>query len=267
MSDTAALQPRPLEPIDRVRRRDRAASWVGRHGDAVVFRLLRRLFSSKGVAPMTAEELERSLAMLRCYTDPANLEDPDRLFAPPAEAPSVDTRSRKRVRGGLHSHYTFASPYRPVHRLYAAEFRRYDRVDTVHVLAWQHARPARGSIIVTHGWGLGHVRVHEIEFGLKYLFAELGLDVYYYVMPFHWLRRPSAARFSGQLHPSPNLMRTNESFVQKVVELRTIIGWILAQRDVPLGMMGSSLGGYTTALLASVDPRLSFAIPVLPPAS
>jgi hypothetical protein len=32
-------------------------------------------------------------------------------------------------------------------------------------------------------------------------------------------------------------------------------------------MMGSSLGGYTTALIASIDDRLAFAVPVLPPGS
>lgn len=267
MARDTALQTIPSASSGAIRRIDRAASWVGRHGDAVVFRLLRGLFSKRGVAPMTPEELERSFALLRCYTDPAVLQDPDRLFAPPRAVPEVDTRWRRPVRGGLHSHYTFASPYRPVHPIYAAEFRRYDKLDTVHLFAWQHARPAPASILVTHGWGVGHVRLHELEFGLKYLFRDLGLDVYYYVHPFHWVRRPSSSRLSGELHPSPNLMRTNEAFIQTVQEIRTALGWILAQRDVPIGMMGSSLGGYTTALIASLDPRMSFAIPVLPPAS
>lgn len=240
---------------------------LGRGGDALVFRLLRGLFARHGVAPKTAEELERSFAMLRCYTDPEVLADPDRLLAPPATAPPFEARSRKPVRGGVHAYYTFASPYRPVHPLYAAEFRRYDRLETAHLLAWEHARPARAAILVTHGWGLGHVAIHKQEFGIDALFRKFGLDVYYYVHPFHWLRRPTSSRFSGELHPSPNLMRTNEAFIQTVQEIRTVLGWILDKRGSPLGMMGSSLGGYTTALIASLDARLSFAIPVLPPAS
>src|SRR5690606_15041487 len=110
-----------------------------------------------------------------------------------------------------------------VHRLYAAEYRRYDRLDTVHLFSWTHARPASASILVTHGWGMGRKRLHELEFGIDHLFNGLGLDVYYYVMPFHWLRRPSTARFSGELHPSPNLMRTNEAFIQTVLELRAAL--------------------------------------------
>jgi hypothetical protein len=248
-------------------RRRRAATWVGRHGDDFVRRILRGLYLRRGVPYMSPAELERALAVLRVYTDPAVLADPDRLLAPPTRLPAVQARWRRPVRGGLHSHLVFDSPYRPVHRVYAAEYRRYDRLDTVHLFSWTHARPAPASILITHGWGVGRKRVHEHEFGVDHLFRSLGLDVYYYVMPFHWLRRPSAARFSGELHPSPNLMRTNETFIQKALELRWALRWIKSRNPAPLGMMGSSLGGYTTALMASLEDSLDFAIPVLPPAS
>lgn len=248
-------------------RRRRMATWVGRRGDDVVRRLLRGLYLRRGVPYMSPAELERAFTMLRVYTDPAVLADPDRLLAPPTRLPAVQARWRRPVRGGLHSHLVFDSPYKPVHRLYAAEYRRYDRLDTVHLFSWTHARPAPGSILLVHGWGAGPKRLHELEFGIEHLFQRLGLDVYYYVMPFHWLRRPSSARFSGELHPSPNLMRTNETFIQKTQELRWALRWIKARSPAPLGMMGSSLGGYTTALLASLEDSLDFAIPVLPMAS
>ena len=248
-------------------RRRRMASWVGRHGDDVVRRLLRGLYLRRGIPYMSRAELERAFAVLRVYTDPEVLADPDRLLAPPSRLPVVGARWRRPVRGGMHSHLTFPTPYRPVHRLYGAEFRRYDNLDTVHLFAWTHARPARASILVTHGWAVGRKQIHEREFGLQHLFRRLGLDVYFYVMPFHWLRRPTGVRFSGELHPSPNLMRTNETFIQKVLELRTALRWIKARNPAPLGMMGSSLGGYTTALLASLEGSLDFAVPVLPPAS
>ena len=253
------------------RRRERLANWAGGLTDRAVRRLLRRLFVSKGVPYRSEAELERSLGLLSVYTNPDVLADPDQLLGASPQPPRLDAKRRTRVRGGMHTHYTFASPYRPVHRIYAAEYRRYDKLDTVHLFAWEHARPPRAAILITHGWGVGNKRIHEQEFGIPYLFRELGLDVYYYVAPFHWVRRPSIAKFSGQLHPSPNLMRTNEAFIQTVRELRAAISWIKARPDgrgeVPLGMMGSSLGGYTTALMASLDERLAFAIPVLPPSS
>lgn len=275
MADTAldetitALERTPTaEPsVVRPGRRRRAASWVGRHSDGIVQKLLRGLYLRGGVPYMSPAELERAFAILRVYTDPKVLADPDRLLAPPDRLPRVTARWRRAVRGGMHSHLVFDTPYRPVHRLYAAEYRRYDNLDTVHLFSWTHARPAPASILVTHGWGVGRKQIHEREFGLQYLFQRLGLDVYFYVMPFHWLRRPTGVRLSGELHPSPNLMRTNETFIQKAIELRTALRWIKARNAAPLGMMGSSLGGYTTALLASLEDSLDFAVPVLPPAS
>lgn len=265
----------PLEALERViggiattgRRRRRLATWVGQRSDDLLRRLLRGLYLRNGIPYMSPAELERAFGLLRVYTDPAVLADPDRLLSPPSRLPVVQARWRRPVRGGLHSHLEFDTPYRPVHRIYASEYRRYDRLDTVHLFSWTHARPAPASILVTHGWGVGRKQIHEWEFGIDHLFRELGLDVYYYVMPFHWLRRPSKARFSGELHPSPNLMRTNEAFIQTAIELRTALRWIKSRSPGPLGMMGSSLGGYTTALLASIEDSLDFAIPVLPPAS
>src|SRR5688500_8374763 len=231
-------------------RRERAASWVGHRVDLVVRRVLRALFARRGLPMMNRQELERSLAMLRCYNAPDILADPDRLLAPPAVLPVLDERTRKRFRGGTHAHLEFDTPYRPIHPVYAAEYRRYDRIDRAHLFAWQHPEPAPASLIVTHGWGLGAKAVHELEFGIPWLFGALGLDVYYWVAPFHWIRKPTRARFSGELHPSPNLMRTNEAFVQTAIELRTVIGMVQAHNPAPIGMMGSSLGGYTTALLS-----------------
>jgi len=270
----AAVDPgRALERLDAAviqamgGRRRRMASWIGRRGDSVVRRLLRGLYLRRGIPYMSPAELERAFSVLRVYSEPGVLAEPDRLLAPPEGLPTMQAHWRRPVRGGMHAHLTFASPYRPVHRLYAAEYRRYDRLDTVHLFTWTHARPAPASIVITHGWGMGNKRIHAVEFGIPYLFRQLGLDVYYYVMPFHWLRRPSIARFSGELHPSPNLMRTNEGFIQTVQELRSAMRWIKARNPAPLGMMGSSVGGYTTALVASVEDALDFAVPVLPPAS
>jgi hypothetical protein len=262
-----------LQPVRQLARHERrsapqhVATWAGRRFDVIVRKALRGLFMRRGVPTMTPSEFERSLAMLHCYNAPEILADPDRLLAPADTLPRVTTKWRNPVPGGTHAHLTFRTPYAPVHPIYAAEFRRYDNLDTVHLFAWQHTRPPSASLLITHGWGAGSKRVHEIEFGIDWFFRRLGLDVYFYVQPFHGLRKPSRARFSGELHPSPNLMRTNEAFVQAARELRTILGIIERRSHAPIGMMGSSLGGYTTALIASIDDRLSFAVPVLPPGS
>lgn len=215
----------------------------------------------------SAAELERSFELLSCYTDPAVLRDPDRLLGPPDKPLELSAVARTPIAAGTERHLTFSSPYQPIHGVYAPEYRNSPALHTGHVHAWQHARPGCGSLILVHGWGLGPVRLAKLEFGIDYFFRTLGLDVYYYVLPFHGARKPAHAKFGGELFPSANLMRTNEAFIQTTRELRGLIGWVQQRNAAPIGIMGSSLGGYTSALLASIDDRLDFAVPVLPPAS
>src|SRR5262249_6110629 len=54
---------------------------------------------------------------------------------------------------------------------------------------------------------------------------------------------------------------------QAVLDLRTLVRALLDRGAPQVGVMGMSLGGYTSALLATVEPRLSFAVPMIPLAS
>lgn len=228
---------------------------------------LRRMLMGQGIGPASASELDALLLELTRYNDPAVLADPDRLLAPPPGRVRLAAVARRSITGGHASHYSFTSPYHPFHPGYAQVYAGYDRVGTVHVHAWEHTRPARASILLAHGWAVGALRLHEIEFSISTLFRELGLDVYFFVQPFHGLRRPSSSRFNGELHPSTDLVRTNEGFIQTCQDLRALIGAIIDRRGAPVGMMGSSLGGYTAALIASIEPRLDFVVPIMAPAS
>lgn len=236
--------------------------------DRFMRRGLRRVLLQRGgLDGVDLAEFERRLAALDRYNDPRVLADPDRLLAAPGPPPLLVPRAVRRLADGRATHFTFPSPYRPLDPEYVREYATYDRVDTVHLHAWQHDRPAPASLVLAHGWCVGHRRLHEIEFNIKALYRELGLDVYLYVQPFHSERKPTAARFSGELFPSTDLVRTNEAFVQTCQDVRAAIGAILRHNPAPLGMMGSSLGGYTSALIASIDPRLAFVVPIMAPAS
>lgn len=246
---------------------ERVASQVITGADLLMRSGLRRLLKGHDLGPVTAEALDELMRELSRYNDPAILADPDRLLAPPPGPRELVARAHRRLRGGQATHYTFASPYRPLHPAYAAEYAGYDRVATVHVHAWEHRTPARAAIVLVHGWAVGARRLHEIEFSIAHLYRRLGLDVYFYVHPFHGERTPTQARFGGQLHPSTDLVRTNEGFVQTCQELRSLLTLIAERRGSAIGMMGSSLGGYTSALIASLDPRLAFVVPIMAPAS
>lgn len=256
---------RPVHAATRLAQRVAAGVITG--ADLLMRSGLRRLLKGHGLGPLDAAALDELLQDLARYNDPAVLADPDRLLAPPPGRVALTSRTRRRLRGGQAGHYTFASPYRPLHPVYAEEYARYDRLGTVHVHAWEHAAPARAAIVLVHGWAVGARRLHELEFSISQLYGRLGLDVYFYVHPFHGERTPSSARFGGQLHPSTDLVRTNEAFIQTCQELRTLLTILGERRGSPIGMMGSSLGGYTSALIASVDPRLAFVVPIMAPAS
>src|SRR5947199_382710 len=80
------------------------------------------------------------------------------------------------------------------------------------------------------------------------------------VLPFHGLRTPAAVRFSGALFPTANVFRTNEAFAHALADLRALIAWLRNRGTPEIGLMGMSLGGYLTALTASCEPELGFAI-------
>ena len=57
----------------------------------------------------------------------------------------------------------------------------------------------------------------------------------------------------------------NEAFGQAICDLRVFLDFLYEDQGAPqVGVTGISLGGYTAALLASVDSRLAFAIPNVP---
>lgn len=251
--------------------REQLLAKAAQGADRLVLAGLSRLFLGQPT-PGGADEFARVLARLHRYD--ALLATPEQAMPRPARVPELrvverDTpRSLRWPRGrALEEHAVFDTPYRPLDPEYAREYAGYRELDRVHVWRWLHARPPRGTLLLTHGWGVGTWWMHRLEYDVPYLFHRLGLDVWFYVAPFHGVRTPASARFGGQLHPSPNLVRTNEAFIQTAIEVQALISAILARHDAPLGMMGSSLGGYTSALLASLDDRLDFVIPVMAPAS
>lgn len=250
---------------------EKLVALVTRTADKLLLAAMRRLFLTN--EPTTDPvAFERAVARLQRYIEPDVLADPERLLAPlrgPANLRAVHRKPllRRGCEVGIDEHLCFETPYQPHDPEYASEYADYPELRHAHVWAWRHIDPAPVTLLLTHGWGVGHWWMHRHEFDVPYLFHRLGLDVYFYLAPFHGRRTPSVARLGGQLHPSSDLVRTNEAFIQTATELRSLISAILARNAAPLGMMGSSLGGYTSALLASIDDRLDFVIPVLPPAS
>src|SRR5688572_29468856 len=131
---------RPMTAATRLVQRVTAGVITG--ADLLMRSGLRRLLKGHGIGPVSAAALDELMRDLSRYNDPAILADPDRLLAPPPGRPALAPREHRRLRGGQASHFTFDSPYRPLHEVYAGEYAAYDRVGTVHVHAWEHTHPA-----------------------------------------------------------------------------------------------------------------------------
>jgi pimeloyl-ACP methyl ester carboxylesterase len=124
-------------------------------------------------------------------------------------------------------------------------------------------REPRPTAILVHGYRAGHHALEERVWPLRFM-LDRGLDVALFVLPFHGVRAKSAG---AAFFPSSDPRITNEGFRQAMIDLRSL-GAHLRQRGAPaVGLMGMSLGGYTTALAATVDDALAFAIPIIPLAS
>ena len=193
------------------------------------------------------------------------LDHPERAHpVPPAlEKPKLVSRT---LRGAApFEHVTFTSEYEPHDAEIHAQYLANERNRTAHVYLWRHRDGPRPTVLCIHGYGQGRLLLDSQAFEVRRLHETLGLDVAAVVLPLHGpraaLRRSGAGFLDG--HP----LWTNAAFTQAVWDLRRLTGWLRAQGAPALGVYGMSLGGYTTALFASLEPGLACAIPLIPVAS
>ena len=115
-------------------------------------------------------------------------------------------------------------------------------------------------MLLLHGYRAGQWAVEERVWPVQWLFDK-GLDVALPVFPFHAVR---SRRRGAPLVPGSDPRMTNEGFRQAVLDVRTLAHHLLERGAPSVGVMGMSLGGYTAALTATVEDRLSFAVPIIP---
>jgi pimeloyl-ACP methyl ester carboxylesterase len=192
------------------------------------------------------------------------------LGVPSAFFPAPDAARVERTRAGTGPHGSavwdlrFASEYRPYLAAYRDEHQRHRENLTAHARLWTRGA-GRPSVILLHGWGGGTYWVTERTFAVEYWLRH-GLDVVAFQLPHHGHRATSTIR-SGALFLSPHVVRTNEAFGQAIHDLRATADWLRAQGSPSVGVMGMSLGGYTTSLWASLDAQLAFAVAIIPAVS
>lgn len=198
------------------------------------------------------------------------LDEPSRFFdftRRPEPVPAVRLEPRRsRARGSERARVVFRSPYRPVNPAFVDEHDRCHTNHWAHAELWRHReRDAAATVILLHGFGMGNPRRDAPLLMAPALF-EAGLDVALFTLPLHGSRAPHDTRFSGQLFASPNVVRLNEAMLQAAHDLTALVAWIRSRSERPVGLLGISLGGYVSALMAALLEDLAFVVPVVAPA-
>jgi len=136
---------------------------------------------------------------------------------------------------------------------------------TAQAVLWRHAGERRPVLIVIPGYGMGRPALDARALEVPWLYRTLGLDVALVTLPLHGAR--AIARRSGAGFLDGHPLQTNAAFGQAIWDLRRLAGWLRAEGAPALGVYGMSLGGYTAALFASLEPGLACAVPYVPAVS
>jgi pimeloyl-ACP methyl ester carboxylesterase len=212
-----------------------------------------------------AQRLARLAEIRRAYGAPHLVDGTDAYFEPPAAVALQQRWVRELPGGGQATELSWQSAFEPFHSSVRDAYLAHGPNRTAYARLYS-AGPGGGrpAAIVVHGYMAGQWTVEERIWPIRWMNRH-GLDVALMILPFHGPR----SRTGGGAPPFPGAdpRFTNEGFRQVVADLRVLEG-VLRERGAPaVGVMGMSLGGYSTALLATVQPGLAFAVPIIPLAS
>lgn len=182
------------------------------------------------------------------------------------QAPELPQIRSKRVRSGplRFTSLTWISGYEPHHdEPGRTRWNSYQRNHIARASILRHRGKDRPWLLCVHGWGMGRPALDAQAFRALHLHRRLGLNVALVVLPLHGKRRPDGATGMAPF-PGVDMMDNVHGFAQATSDIRQLISWIRERTDAPIGLMGMSLGGYTTALVSSIDDRLDAAVPLIP---
>ncbi len=189
------------------------------------------------------------------------LEKPEGYHETPPP-PGPGELRRDRTRGFDYEHLRFASEYEPREGEPGRErWLGYAANRTCH--AWVvRGDASKPWLVCIHGYRMGAPWIDLSAFRPDWLHRRLGLNLIVPVLPLHGPRK--FGRRSGDGYLGGHLLDTLHAEAQAAWDLRRMLAWVRAQSDASIGVYGLSLGGYNTALLASLDAGLACAIAGIP---
>lgn len=191
------------------------------------------------------------------------LDKPASFHRAPGAPDKVEVFTRKAA-GENFEQLVFDSEFEPMNTLPGAQrWQEYSANRKVHAWMFRHNGPPRPWLVGIHGYRMGVPFMDFSLFDVAYLHRRLGLNLILPILPLHGPRR--AYKRSGSGYLDGNIIDMLHAETQAAWDLRRVLAWLRKDQSAhEIGAMGFSLGGYNTALLASLDADLRCAIAGIP---
>ncbi len=210
-----------------------------------------------------AVRIEREVEAARALFESAGwLEKPEGYHPQPPPPDGVRLRP-VRIRRVPYEELSFESGYEPhPDEPGRARWLSYEANRTAHSWLVRGADPDRPWLVCVHGYQMGWPGIDLTAFAPEWLHQRLGLNLAVPVLPLHGKRK--IGRRSGEGFIAGDLLDTVHAEAQAMWDLRRLLRWLRGQGASRIGVLGFSLGGYNTALLAGLEARLECAIAGVP---
>lgn len=204
---------------------------------------------------------------LRFYAELAATKDPSVAFPAPTAAPRVASRPASPIaewmaNGRVHN-IRFESSFEAVNPALRDQCRGFARNNVVHAQHWRHDDGPHPTLCLIHGFMGSAYLFNGLFFSLPWFYRS-GYDVLLYTLPFHGRRAEKYSPFSGHGFFAHGFAGFAEAMAQAVHDFRSILDYLEFTGVDRIALTGMSLGGYTSALIASVDDRIQAVIPNVP---
>lgn len=218
-------------------------------------------------APLSFHEQERIQAEVKkalgLYARRGWLADPA-SFHPAPPAPVALPIEAHTEQGISFEQLSFESGYAPFDGEPGRDrWLSYEENWTAHARLYRHADAAeRPWIVCVPGYRMGDPLVDYTGFHIQWLHETLGFNVAVPVLPFHGPRQ--VGRRGGDGYLTGDFLDTIHAQAQTVWDVRRLIRWLEVQGASQIALYGVSLGGYSTSMVASLEPDLGCAIVGIP---
>jgi alpha/beta hydrolase family protein len=226
---------------------------LARRVDQVVGGLSRILHGVRGAKENTTADLEQ-------YLDLA----PEVLFPAPPSLPIVRRHRSLLSRALRRTTLSWRSTHEVICPRYRVRHEDEYRKNRTAWARWLHPRggPQRACLVYVHGWLEPGSWAEEAALFPRWS-KKLGVDLVHVSLPFHGLRNPKSAMFSGEYFWTADLVRSMEAVRQSVHDVRSMVAWLRAEGYAEVGVTGLSLGGAVVMLLACLPPVPDYVIPII----